>query len=136
MRKKEACGVEVNESEGGKACLKRRLISLHESFRIFFRRRRFLFSFGPPIRQSDVVAGEFPPHYTGNVCISVYRLNIYEAFRCQEDSIRRRRSTHRVLLFHFTLFRRMLLLISPLVAFALARTTLRRFFYRELKEKE
>lgn len=91
MRKRRRVGVEVNESEGRKACLKRRLISLHESFRIFFRRRRFLFSFGPPIRQPDVVVGEFPPHYTGNVCISVYRLNIYEAFRCQEDSIRRRR---------------------------------------------
>lgn len=31
----------------------------------------------------------FPPHYTDNICISVYRLNIHEAFRCQEDSERR-----------------------------------------------
>lgn len=75
----------MNESEGRKACLKRRLISLHESFRIFFRQRRFLFSFGPPICQSDVVVGGFPPHYTGNICISVCRLNIHEVFRYQED---------------------------------------------------
>lgn len=29
--------------------------------------------------------GGFLPHYTGNICISVYRLNIHETFRCRED---------------------------------------------------
>lgn len=37
-------------------------------------------SISPPIHQPDVVFGGFLPYYTGNICISVYRLNIHEAF--------------------------------------------------------
>lgn len=68
------------------------------------------------------VAGtaSFPPHYTGNICISVYRLNIHEGFRCRVDSRGRyRQSLTRVSLpllpfyaLHSSLFFLLLLLPS------------------------
>lgn len=39
-----------------------------------------------PPSGGDGWAASFPPHYTGNICISVYRLNIHEGFRCRVDS--------------------------------------------------
>lgn len=77
----------VNENRvGKKTCLKRHLIFLHESFRVFFYplpcpiagslsfRSRFR-----PVADATRPAS-FPPHYTGNICISVYRLNIHEGW--------------------------------------------------------
>lgn len=75
---------EVNENRARKKiCLRRHLIFLHESFRVFF--YPLLFLLLPvlfrllPIRRWRLAERQvFLPHYTGNICISVYRLNIHE----------------------------------------------------------
>jgi len=81
-------GVEVNErrrKRGNKRpCLKRRLISLCESFKTYSAGvASYSLSFVPRSGCVRVIEG-FPPHYTGNICISAYRLNIHEALG--EDS--------------------------------------------------